>query len=89
MPELARFYGIIIRMFVELGERHHVPHFHAYYQESTAVFSFQPIALLAGALPQRQQRLVEAWAELHQDELLADWNLLQQGRKPAPIQPLQ
>ena len=89
MPELSRFYGIIIRMFVEPTERHHVAHFHAYYQDDGAVFGITPVILLAGELPQRQQRLVEAWAELHQDELLADWELLQEGRRPAPIAPLR
>jgi hypothetical protein len=89
MPELSRFFGIIIRMFAEPSMPHHVPHFHAYYQERVAVFSISPIALIAGSMPQRQQRLVEAWAELHQDELLADWNLLDQGRPPARIAPLQ
>ena len=53
------------------------------------MFSISPVALIAGSIPQRQQRLVEAWAELHQDELLADWNLLDQGKRPAPIAPLQ
>ena len=89
MPEVSRFYGIIIRMFSEPSERHHSAHFHAYYQEYVAVFSISPVALIAGSIPQRQQRLVEAWAELHQDELLADWNLLEQGKRPAPIAPLQ
>ncbi len=89
MPELARFFGIIIRMFSEPGERHHTPHFHAYYQENVAVFSVSPIELVAGTMPQRQQRLIEAWAELHQDELLSDWYLLEQGKRPAPIDPLR
>ena len=89
MPELSRFYGIIIRMFSEPSERHHTPHFHAYYQEHVAVFGIAPVAHITGSIPQRQRRLVEAWAELHQDELLDDWNLLQQGRRPAPITPLQ
>ena len=88
MPELSRFFGIIIRMFVEPLERHHAAHFHAYYQEHVAVVSINPVQVIAGSLPQRQQRLVEAWAELHQEELLADWRLLQEGRRPAPIQPL-
>ena len=88
MPELSRFYGIIIRMYSEPSERHHAPHFHAYYNEHVAVFSILPVALIVGAFPQRQQRLVEAWAELHADELLADWVLLEQGRKPSPITPL-
>ncbi len=89
MPELSRFYGIIIRMFSEPFERHHVPHFHAYYGEHVAVFSISPVVLIVGFLPQRQQRLVEAWAELHVEELLAAWNLLQEGRKPFAITPLQ
>ncbi|HYG33875.1 MAG TPA: DUF4160 domain-containing protein [Clostridia bacterium] len=89
MPELSRFFGIIIRMFVEPSERHHAAHFHAYYQEHVAVVSITPVQVIAGSLPQRQQRLVEAWAELHQDELLADWQLLQEGRRPAPIEPLR
>ena len=75
-------------MFTEPSERHHTAHFHAYYQENVAVFSISPVQLVAGSLPQRQQRLVEAWAELHQNELLADWQLLQEGRPPARIQPL-
>lgn len=89
MPELSRFYGIIIRMFAEPGEPYHAAHFHAYYQEPTAVISISPVTRMAGFLPQRQQRLVEAWAELHQLELQADWQLLQEGRRPAPITPLQ
>jgi hypothetical protein len=89
MPELSRFFGIIIRMFSEPSERHHVPHFHAYYQENVAVFSISPVDTVTGSMPQRQQRLIEAWAELHQEELLADWNLLQEGKRPAPIDPLR
>ena len=89
MPELSRFFGIIIRMYMEVGGPHHLPHFHAYYQEDAAVFSIEPVELLAGALPRRQRRLVEAWAELHQQELLADWDRLQQGQAPLPIAPLE
>lgn len=88
MPELCRFFGIIIRMFVEVQASHHTPHFHVYYQEHVAVYGIEPIEILAGALPKRQQRLVEAWAELHQIELMADWARLQTGHKPLPIAPL-
>lgn len=88
MPELSRFFGIIIRMYMELGEPHHTPHFHAYYQDDVAVFDLDPIDLIAGALPRRQRRLVEAWAELHQEELLADWHRLQSGQAALPIEPL-
>jgi len=75
-------------MYMEVGEPHHSPHFHAYYQDEVAVFSLEPIELIAGSLPRRQRRLVEAWGELHQDELLADWELLQGGEPPLPIEPL-
>lgn len=89
MAEISRFFGIIIRMFAEPGAPHHVPHFHAYYQRDVAVFSFDPVELIAGFLPRRQRRLVEAWAELHQAALATDWTELQAGRKPAPVEPLR
>ena len=89
MPELSRFFGVIIRMYAELGGQHHRPHFHAYYQDQVAVFSIDPVELIVGELPKRQQRLVEAWAELHQRELLADWDRLQEGAQPWPIEPLR
>ncbi|MEP7341171.1 MAG: DUF4160 domain-containing protein [Acidobacteriota bacterium] len=89
MPELSRFFGVIIRMYAELGGQHHRPHFHAYYQDHVAVFSIDPVELIVGELPKRQQRLVEAWAELHQRELLMDWDRLQDGTQPWPIEPLR
>ncbi len=88
MPELARFFGIIIRMYVEPSTAHHVPHLHAYYQDEVAVYSIDPIELISGSLPKRQRRLVEAWAELHQSELMANWHRLQAGQPPLPIAPL-
>jgi hypothetical protein len=89
VPELSRFFGIIIRMFAEAGSPHHVAHFHAYYQEAVGIFSIDPVELIAGSLPTRQKRLVEAWAELHQSELSVDWQRLQEGQKPAAIEPLR
>jgi hypothetical protein len=89
MPELSRFFGIIIRMYMEAGAQHKQPHFHAYYQEEVAVFSIEPVDLIAGSLSIRQRRLVEAWAELHQTELMNDWKKLQQGQPPLPIEPLR
>jgi hypothetical protein len=88
MPELSRFYGIIIRMYLEAGVPHHSPHFHAYYGDEVAVYGIQPVQLLSGGLSRRQARLVEAWAELHETELLADWLRLQSGQRPLPIAPL-
>lgn len=88
MPEISRFFGIIIRMFVEAGGQHHTPHFHAYYQEHVGIYDIGKIELLAGSLPRRQERFVLAWAELHQRELAAAWQTLQEGRAPIKIDPL-
>jgi hypothetical protein len=75
-------------MYMEVGKPHQLPHFHAYYQDDAAVFALDDIELIAGSLPRRQRRLVEAWAELHQAELIEDWNRLQAGQPPFPIDPL-
>ena len=88
MPELSRFYGIIIRMYMEPGTQHHRPHFHAYYQEDVGIYAVDSIEMIAGELPKRQQRMVEAWAELHQLELQQDWERLQSGESPVSIPPL-
>jgi hypothetical protein len=89
MPEVSRFFGIIIRMFVEAGGQHHMPHFHAYYQEHVGIFDIAKIECLAGSLPRRQERLVLARAELHQQELMSNWQTLQQGRPSIKIEPLK
>ncbi len=89
MPELSRFFGIIIRMYMETGVQHNTPHFQAYYQNDVAVFSINPVELIAGQLPNKQRRFVEARAELHQSELMNDWDILQTGNLPNPIAPLQ
>jgi hypothetical protein len=77
------------RMYLEASGQHHVAHFHVYYQDEVAVFAIDPIDLIAGTLPRKQLRLVEAWAELHQEELLQDWALPQCGHRPKPIDPLK
>jgi hypothetical protein len=89
MPELSRFFGIVIRMFVEAGGQHNRPHFHGYYQEQAAVFAIDTVECLGGSLPTAQRRLVEAWAEIHRAELQNDWKLLQSGRPPVKIDPLR
>lgn len=89
MPELSRFFGIIIRMYFEPKGKHHVAHFHAYYQDMVGIISIDPVDLIAGSLPRKQQRLVEAWAELHQTELMENWQRLQAGKVPFKIAPLR
>jgi len=77
MPEIARFYGIVIRIFYEFG-RHQQPHFHAVYSGYQASFTIDPPALLAGTMPRKQLHLILAWAELHQEALLENWKLAEQ-----------
>ena len=89
MPEIARFLGLIIRMFAEPGAPHNRPHFHVYYQNYVAVYSIHPIELLSGNLPLRQKRFLEAWAEMHQGELADNWERLQSGQLPYKIAPLR
>ena len=60
--------------------------FHAYYRSEIGIFGIDPVELIAGSLPRRQRRLVEAWAELHQAELRADW---ERQVPDAPIEPLK
>jgi len=76
-------------MFTETGGQHHVPHVHAYYQDKKAVYNLDPIELIAGELPRKQQRLVEAWIELYQQELMENWLLANAGKPIKKVPPLQ
>lgn len=89
MPEISRFFGIVITMYKETSGQHHRPHFHTRYAGKQASFSIDPVELIAGALPKKEQRFVEAWAELHQEELKKNWASLEQGILPNSITPLQ
>jgi hypothetical protein len=73
MPELSRFYGIIIRMF-SIDNEHPPRHIHIKYGEHMAVMELQSLNIIEGSLPKRARILSREWAELHQDELLEIWN---------------
>jgi len=88
MPTISTFYGIIIRMYFAPGE-HPPPHFHVYYNEYKASVDIRTCEIIEGELPSRQTKLALAWAELHQEELLNDWDLVMNGKEPFKIQPLQ
>lgn len=88
MPEISRFYGIIVTMYYEYG-RHQYPHFHARYGRYKASFTISPPVLLAGAMPRRQQNLILAWAELHQEELLENWERTKQEQTVRKINGLK
>ena len=88
MPTISMFYGILIRMFFKDTDRHHLPHIHAEYQGKVAVYSIPDGKLLAGSIPPQKEKLVVAWIEIHQDDLLADWELAVNGRAPFRIKGL-
>ena len=73
MPVVARFYGILIKMFFGQSE-HGVPHFHVVYGEFNAVFAIETQEMLVGDLPVRAQRLVKEWAGRYRQDLLDMWN---------------
>ena len=89
MPEISRFYGISVYIYFERTARHHAPHFHASYGDYDASFAIDPPQLIAGTLPRRQERLVLAWAELHQEDLMNNWKRAIIGRNPLPIEGLR
>lgn len=89
MPTICMFYGIIISMYFEIADKHHLPHIHVRYQGMKASFSIEDGELLAGEIPIRQHRMVQVWVDLHRDELLADWELAKSGELPFRIDPLK
>jgi Domain of unknown function (DUF4160) len=81
MPVIARFYGVVLKMYFSQSE-HGVPHFHAIYGEYNAVFDIQTLEMLEGDLPVRAQRLVREWGAQYQQELLRMWNTNEFKRLP-------
>jgi hypothetical protein len=88
VPIISMFYGIIIRLYLIDNTHHHLPHIHARYAEFEASINIADGEVLAGDLPRKQLRLVQAWIELHRDELMADWELAANGESPYKIAPL-
>lgn len=81
MPEIARFYGIVIKLF--FGD-HPPPHFHAVYGEFIGIFDIRTLEMIEGDLPNRAKNLVVEWAETNQDEMLKMWNS-QEFKKLPPL----
>ena len=73
MPDIARFYGMVIKMYFQQKE-HNPPHFHVVYGEYMGVIDIQTLNMIEGDLPQKAVSLVKEWAQQHQDELLNIWN---------------
>jgi hypothetical protein len=86
MPEICRFFGIVIRMF---WVEHAKPHFHAQYAEAVATIRIGDGSVETHGFPPRALRLVEEWRELHTRELLDNWDRMRRHEPPQPIAPLE
>ena len=88
MPVLSIFYGIIVRMYREIGGKHNLPHIHAEYSGEEVVLAFDG-TVLEGTFPKNKLKLFEAWVEIHREDLEANWNLLSNGEQYFRIYPLK
>jgi hypothetical protein len=86
MPVIARFYGIIIRMFYD---DHVPPHFHAEYGEYELIVGLSPIEILNGRAPSRVRSMVLEWSALHHEELRDNWTRCRDGQPPHLVAPLE
>jgi len=86
MPEISRFFGIVIRMYFD---DHNPPHFHAIYCGDEAQIGIEPIEILNGSLPGRAASMVFEWAAIHQRELMLNWHRLQTEQLSQRIDPLK
>ena len=89
MAIIAMFYGIIVSMYYFDKRKHHIPHIHVKYQDQEAVISIPDGDILEGELKPNKIKLVQAWIEIHGDDLLADWELASQGESIFKIDPLK
>ena len=89
MPVISMFYGIIIRMYFMDTRQHSQPHIHVQYGDDSAVFSLEDGERLAGKLPPKQTRLVQAWIELRREDLIANWQLAVKGETLFKVEPLR
>jgi len=89
MAIISMFYGIIVSMYYLDNRKHNLPHIHVKYQVEEAVISIIDGQLLDGTLKINKMKLVQAWIEIHNDELMADWELAIKGETIFKIDPLK
>tara|TARA_R110001592_G_C13102624_1_gene744319 strand:- start:453 stop:722 length:270 start_codon:yes stop_codon:yes gene_type:complete len=88
MPILSMFYGVVVYMFFYDNQKHNLPHIHVEFAEYSAVIDIEEGNLLDGNLPKNKMKLVQAWLEIHREEVLADWSLAVRGLPVQKIKPL-
>jgi hypothetical protein len=89
MPVISTFYGIVILMYYFDNRKHHLPHIHVQYAEDEAVLAIPTGEVLEGQLKASKLKLAQAWIEIHQQELMANWELAVSGQRIFRIDPLR
>jgi hypothetical protein len=89
MPAISMFYGVIVYMYFMNNKQHQMPHIHAKYQDNEVVVAIPNGEILEGSIPNSKMKLLQAWIELHKDELIANWQLEVSGQLPYKIEPLK
>lgn len=89
MPTISMFYGILILMYFYDNKKHSSPHIHAEYGEHTATIAIQDGEVLSGSLPSSKMKLVQAWIEIHKEDLMVNWKLAIAGEPVFKIDPLK
>lgn len=89
MPALSMFYGIIVYMYFMDNKQHYKPHIHAKYQDNEVIVAIPDGEVLEGSIPHAKMKLLLAWIEIHQDELMANWELAISGQQLYKIEPLR
>ena len=89
MPTISMFYGLIVYMYFLDNKQHKLPHIHVKYQGEEVIVAIPDGAVLEGSIPSSKMKLLQAWIELHKDELMADWELAVSGENLYKIEPLR
>ena len=89
MPAISMFYGLIVYMYFMNNKQHKLPHIHVKYQEHEVIVAIPDGEVLDGSIPNSKMKLLQAWIELHKDELIANWELAVSGQHPYKIDPLR
>ncbi len=89
MPVISMFYGVVIMMFFIDNKKHKKPHIHVRYQNQEAVLSIPDGDVLEGTIKSNKLKLIQAWIEIHKEDLMADWEVAVKGELPFPIEPLR
>jgi len=89
MPAISMFYGVVIYIYFFDNKKHNKPHIHVKYAGSEVVLGLPDGEIMEGSIPNNKMKLVEAWIEIHKEDLLANWELAVNGQEVFKIEPLK